>query len=459
MQKPCKINILPGVQKKHFWRQKSPLTKKGGRSNHFGPTSSITAVRFALTHALDALELPWEVVAAPGRSGMKRLLCKMLVWLYCCLIRVVPMRKFLYLLLAVAVAHPALAASRVTVAELEQQLVRLKGKSDYAAAGALSRLELTERASSLRLARWETELPGKRCREALIGLADASAFLSLPEADVSSAPPPEIATQHEILARAIDQAKKMSSLLPNLYATRDTTHFEDTLPHFEMPQQVPTGRRGGVYLEPISNVTNYEPMHSTSRFSVIISVQDGNEVTETEKGKRTHERAPGLNTIGEFGPILDVVVGDSGRGTVNWDHWEQGPASVLAVFRFEVPQAESHFSVTFPSKNGMVSLLPAYHGEIAVDPSSGDIYRVTQVAEFDSPNDQVKAEDLVEYAPVALGDRSYICPVRGVAVIKLPTTPDRTSQNPDDPTMQTYLNDEAFTQFHLFHAETRILPE
>ena len=368
------------------------------------------------------------------------------------------MRKFLYLLLAVAVAQPALAATSVSVAELEQQLDRLKGKSDYGAASALSKLELTERVTEARLAQWETELPGKRCREALIGLADASAFLSLPKADISSAPPPEKVIQQQILARGEAQTKRVSSLLPNLFATRETTHFEDTLPRYELPQQVAVGRRGSVILEQITNITDSEPLHSTSKFTTIVTVQDGIEMTETQKGKRTIERAPGLNTVGEFGPILVVVVGDSGRGTVAWDHWEQGPAGVLAVFRFSVPPAESHFSVSFPGKGGTVTLQPAYHGEISVDPATGDIYRVSQIAEFDSPNDRVTAEDMVEYAPVALGDHTYICPVRSVAIIKLPAAADRSVSSPGVPTVQTYLNDESFSEFHLFRAETRILP-
>jgi len=231
------------------------------------------------------------------------------------------------------------------------------------------------------------------------------------------------------------------------------------MPQMEMPQQVSMGRRGGVYLEPISSVSFYEPLHSTSKFSVIVSVHDGNEVTETPKGKITNEKAPGLNTSGEFGPILEVVVGDSGRGTVGWDHWERGASGNVAVFHFEVPQAESHFVVTIPSGGRMVTLLPAYHGEIAIDPASGDIFRVTEVADFDPPNQGVKAEVLVEYAPFALGEHSYICPVRGVAIIRMPVTVDRALRRPEDPTVQTYLNDESFTQYHLFRAEARILPQ
>ena len=48
-----------------------------------------------------------------------------------------------------------MAATPITVAELEQLLAAAHGQSDGKVAKQLSDLELTERASSIRLARWE----------------------------------------------------------------------------------------------------------------------------------------------------------------------------------------------------------------------------------------------------------------------------------------------------------------
>jgi hypothetical protein len=115
--------------------------------------------------------------------------------------------------------------------------------------------------------------------------------------------------------------------------------------------------------------------------------------------------------------------------------------------------------VKLANGNTVDTLHPAYHGEISIDPETGDIFRVTEIADMAPPREKTQAKLLVEYAPVTLGDRDYICPVRGVAMIRVPTSADPTLQSPDLPALQTYLNDELFTEYHLFRAESRILPE
>lgn len=371
-------------------------------------------------------------------------------------------KRIAYIVLAAAMAAQTATAQSVSVAELEQRLVRLKGKSDSAAADALTGMDLTERASAARLERWRKQLPGDRSRDALLALVDESAFLKLPAGDLSVAPPPDETAQHEMMARTVGRLNLVFSLLPNFYATRATTHFEDASMQVQQSQPFPTssggGRRGAGIMDNFSSITSWEPIHRTGRFEVTISFRDGDEAIETPKG-RTSQQAVGLTTSGEFGPILEVVVGDSGRGKIAWDHWEQGPTGTLAVFKFSVTEPESHFRVSLASGNGIDTAHPAYHGEIAIDPASGDVFRLTEVADMTPPHERVQAELLVEYAPVALGERSYICPVRGVAMLKVPTSADPGMQKAGEPALKTYLNDEVFTDYHLFRAETRILPE
>jgi hypothetical protein len=90
------------------------------------------------------------------------------------------MRKLTLLLFLMGIAFPAFATKRVTVEQLEQVLVAAHGKPDAEVARQLSDLELAERLSSATLSRWEAELPGTEARQALIALADISAFLDLP---------------------------------------------------------------------------------------------------------------------------------------------------------------------------------------------------------------------------------------------------------------------------------------
>lgn len=366
------------------------------------------------------------------------------------------MRKIGCLLLAIAITRPAFAAKKMTVGEFGQSLVKLQVKSDWDAFNELSDLELTERASSAKLAEWEGKLRGKLSREALVALADASAFLKLPADEVILDPAPASAEQQEIMSRANEHVQALAGLWPNFYATLEITHFEDTMPQVQTQPPVGGGRGiGGI--TPIDPAASYEALHSTSKFSAIISLRDGSQVTETPNGKKAQADPLGLNTSGEFGPILNVVMSDAGRGTVSWDHWEMGPAGKLAVFRYKVPAVESHFSVVVPLDLRSVTLTPDYHGEIAVDPASGEIYRVTEVADPKSPWEKGQAEVLVEYAPVLLGDHTYVCPVHGVAILKTPV--DSRTRKPGFPPVQTYLNDEVFSDYHLFRAETHILPQ
>jgi hypothetical protein len=64
---------------------------------------------------------------------------------------------------------------------------------------------------------------------------------------------------------------------------------------------------------------------------------------------------------------------------------------------------------------------------------------------------------MVEYAPVEIGAQTYICPVRGVALSKIPVV--RAGGDAKHPApVETRLNDVSFTHYHLFRAETKILP-
>jgi hypothetical protein len=374
------------------------------------------------------------------------------------------MSRIIFLLvLTVGIASPALAAKRVGVEQFEQLLAAAHGQSDRKVAGQIADLELTERASSVRLARWEADFPGHHCREALTELADASAFLHLPAADMPTYSPPDRETQKAMLAKTIDYVNKTVTRLPNFYATRKTEHFEDTprhqtLEHLNMPATGRGARSGGMP-GVSSEVSQYVPLHSSGRSSESVGYRDGYELRNSQRIDRSRLSQPvqGLTTAGEFGPILSVVLQDSGRGKTTWGFWEQGAGGVEAVFRYTVPAGIGSYMVALPRGKRTEQIFPAYHGEIAVDPASGDIVRITVVADFAPPNEEVKTAILVEYAATLIGGTSYICPVRSVALSKMPgDTGDDGKQTQSSP-VQTQLNDVAFTDYHLFRSEARIL--
>jgi len=133
----------------------------------------------------------------------------------------------------------------------------------------------------------------------------------------------------------------------------------------------------------------------------------------------------------------------------------------MAVFRYTVAKESSHYTVTFPGPDRDLQLLSAYHGEIAINPADGSILRLTMVADLKPADPVTGAGLLVEYGPVEIAGRNYICPVKSVALSLVPkvriesssTSGQHVSRGP----MQTRVNDVVFRDYHLFRAEVRIV--
>src|SRR5580658_6275341 len=247
------------------------------------------------------------------------------------------MRRWAVVLLLAVSAWPARAAKSVSVGQLQQLLDTLRGKSDGKVAGELSDMELTERVSPVLLAHWEKDFPGSKSHEALIKLADLAAFLNPPAADVVPIPGPDSATQERMLEMATDYVKTTITRLPNFIATRETTHYEDT-PSMQAPissAPITMGRMSrsmgtvagmvGGTLGPSMSGSEYKSLHSTGTSSSMVTYRDGREVrdTDSEKGKNQDKPPNGFTTVGEFGPILAVVMSDALRSEVTWQRWEQ----------------------------------------------------------------------------------------------------------------------------------------
>ena len=375
------------------------------------------------------------------------------------------MRKWTVLLLLAVSAWPAMAAKSVNVGQVEDLLDKLHGKSDGKVAQELSDLELTERVSPARLAKWEKDFPGSRTHEALIKLADLATFLNPPAEDVVPIPGPDSATQERMLAMAAEYVKTTITRLPNFIATRETTHFEDApatqSPVANAPMMLGMSTRSmrqPVGSPSVSN-TELKGLHSTGTASATVTYRDGYEVhdADTEPGMNRGKLPKTLTTMGEFGPILSVVMGDVLRSQATWQRWEKGANEPAAVFQYSVSAEQSNSLVKIPSGGTIEDVYPGYHGEIAIDPATGAILRISVVSELPPPWQAIQTAVLVEYAPVMIGEQSYICPVRGVAFYKAPATNAAAAQQRSAGDVQTQLNDVAFTQYHLFRAKARIV--
>jgi hypothetical protein len=329
------------------------------------------------------------------------------------------------LLLMAGFTFPAFAATSVTGNQLEQFLVAAHGKPDAKVAKQLLGLELTERLSATRFSGFREDLPGSKARRALMALADMSAFLDLPATEILVIAKPDPEAQHKMISLMMNYVKTTIHQLPNFSATRLTTSFQRNLSSSDSALH-PDGRHSGIVLY----------RDGEERLNSIGSESKVPGLTKSGGFGPILMTVPGLTTSGEFGPILMTALLDAARGNLMWSHWEQAATGPAAVYRYAVPAEESHYLVA--------NQLSGYKGEIAIDPSDGAVLRLVLRAEPPPLNPRRIADIVVEYGSVELGGKTYICPLKGVALF----------QGLDS----IQLNDVGFQQYRLFRASTRMLP-
>lgn len=276
--------------------------------------------------------------------------------------------------------------------ELDQQEALLR---------RIESIELADRMSTLTLYRLVGKYNlGPHVQQALEQLADRSALLKLPLGEQLHQAPPDAAAQLRMLAASRLYLVSELTHLPNFIATETTTRFDNS----------PVALK---YLESMTDATGFHRVDISKRE---ISFRDGKEVVDA--GQAAPHAGPmsgGLDSRGEFGAEAAVVLSDMEKGTAVFDHWEQTMGGPAAVFRYAVPRESSHYEVTDECKE-QVSFhdTPAYAGELAVDPKSGAILRMTLETESKPGDPVTHVASVVEYGPVVLGSRRSICPLRSL---------------------------------------------
>jgi hypothetical protein len=356
------------------------------------------------------------------------------------------------MLLSVA-AWPARGLELVTVAQLEQRLDAqrpsaaakpMQALRDYQLSELLGSLELTERLSDARRARIEQKLQtGTQGKQALQLLADRSAFLDPPADELPALPAPDAETQKRLIASAGSNVLKNLKRLPNFFATRTTVHYSGV--PVDMNRNS-LGMRVGMYSE--------------GEASREITFRDGEEVIDPMKAKPADEVVEaGFETWGEFGPEPLVILMDAARSTIEFNHWENASTGVVAVFHFSVPRIGSHYEVHYkcPTTEPFHDN-PAYHGSFSIDPATGALMRITLETESQPGDPITHVASVIEYSPMVIGERSYVCPVRSLAtaVEEVGACAAR-HRNPklDQPVLM--LNESSFTDYHRLGSTARIL--
>jgi hypothetical protein len=370
-------------------------------------------------------------------------------------LRTQKMMRWLLLVMFVASTLHALASDLSTIAQLEQALADARGRSDKDVAKQLGKLQLTERLSTLRLEKLQAMLPGEKSRQALLVLADTSAFLSLPAAEIPKLASPDHDMQGKILNKTTDYIRETLPRLPNFIVSRNTARFENLKVDYV----------GGAVA-----VVEDQPFHFTNTFKETVTYRNAEEKVILSPNRPEHQR--GLYNLGVFGPLLQIVVTDIFSGKMGWGHWEQGRSGTIAVFRYSVPQDRSHYHVKyccFSNTNSwhIFETLPSYHGEISVDPNSGAILRLTIQTDIPPDHPIYRADLLVEYGPVEIAGQPYICPTKSVSIARAMNRVNVQQGQCVDyncrPDAYVYpkntaVNDTVYHSYHVFRSEMRILP-
>ena len=338
----------------------------------------------------------------------------------------------------------------VSVEQLEQLLIKTRGDSDEELAKQLSKLTLTERLSQARLASWSEKAHGKRVEEELRILADSSAFLEPPANEVPIEPPPDLKVQQHMLSLTTAYLDTTIHRLPDLFARQTTIRYQET----------------PMYLEAGTSV-NYRPLHVTDSWSTTVHYRRGFEVVETKPPKRK-PKEPQLITYGVFGPALEGLLNDiKQNGGFTWSRWERGTLGRVAVFQNVIPTGRTQYQewlCCLPDGDGEEAFdrYTGYHEEIAVDPDSGVVLRFEVKADPKSTSPLARSDILIEYGPVEIGGKTYICPQRSISIMRARSVRILSEW---DETFRTYgpyatmLNDISFDQYHIFRSESHVLSD
>ena len=344
------------------------------------------------------------------------------------------------------------AIRQITVEQLGQWLDTVHGEADSDVAEQISSLELTEQLGGARLTSWTAAMHGKKSQQALLALADQSAFLPPPPAEISADTPPDAATQQRMISLIADYLKNTMPKLPDFFATRTTIRYEET-----------------AKFDAVSRKISYESLRTAENFNETVTYRNGNEIADSGAGKRRHRETshPYLITYGTFGPVLDFVRDAiAAPGALQWSRWEQSPAGPRAVFRYAIPAKKSPFRVRgccLPDGNGTTWFdnEAGYHGDIAIDPASGAILRLRGTADLKAFPPVAVSDIMITYGPVEIGGKTYICPLRSVSILRGRSVNVLMEGDQGFRTYGPYatlVNDITYKDYHMSRGESHLMP-
>ncbi len=212
-------------------------------------------------------------------------------------------------------------------------------------------------------------------------------------------PPPSAEEQAAALEAAREYALAYSRNLPDFICTEVTRRYG----------ALPPGRRGwGVAGE----APRWQAIDTvTKRLSYFDQKEDyktilHNSTPVGDSGKSVG----GSESFGDFGSMLRELFEPATQARFEWDHWGTLRGQRVMEFNFHVRQERSQYRITVDNNQ---SIIAAYRGLVAVDPTTHAVMRLIVEAE-DMPADfPVKStQDILDYDYQDISGQTFLLPLK-----------------------------------------------
>lgn len=364
------------------------------------------------------------------------------------------MKRFVWIALLLLVAVPAFsAAKKITIAELKNMLATMhtQNKSDEDVANALKQVVLSEQLDRATINAFVDEVPGKLSTEQIYVLEAHSALLPPPASSVPTTPAPDAATQQAILNKAATYASGTWGQLPDLTATKTTLRFQDNVEALADASSIHGGSTDsstGLWVNP------YNYMHYINSVDTEIAFDKGAERVPVDKTQWGRNK---MIQVMDPDPDVAAIFGEAkDNGGLKFERWELVNGKAAAVFSYDVSRKKSKMAVNvccFPEVDqaGVMTMSSAsagsmnggsgggargnlqtntswspykeknvgYHGEFFIDPDTGIIVRMNTIDEQKSSDMVHQLDTRIDYAPVVVGGKPLILPVRSIMVTEV----------------------------------------
>ena len=236
---------------------------------------------------------------------------------------------------------------------------------------------------------------------------------------LSAADNPDAADRQRMLDRIQLYASQYLENLPNFICARVTEQYE-------------SGKKPEHWKQ--RDTLTAKLVFNQGREEQTLELVNGKEVSRGRYIPRA------LETEGEFGILMSNVLDGNTGAQISWGGWDELGGKRLAMFEYLVEFKHSTLSLGL---GGVDRQIVPYRGRIYADPSTGEIWRITN-APFDIPGSVLTKSitTTIDYQPVTIGTRRFILPATASVLL--------------DTGHNNILNKVDFRDYRRFEAESKI---